>query len=160
MLEALHLSPKSVLTSFNIMETRQDIRAMKKTKLAQNLITTLQALLEQEKAHIETNMVNMHEQEKAQIDIDSCWKYTSVQIEKGKEKTSDIISKLKEIKDLMTESPASSRATIQPSFSTLCVEADIVMNKITDCTKMQCDENLRRASVCFHELATTLRTSP
>ncbi|KAI7739812.1 hypothetical protein M8C21_024276 [Ambrosia artemisiifolia] len=137
------------------MVSHEDIRAMQKTKLAQSLITELQALLEQDKASIETKMVKMHEEK---TDIDGCWKYLSVQIEKGKEKTSDIISKLKEIKDIITELPASNQATIQPSFSTLCMEADIVMNKITDCTKRQCDENLRRVNVCFHELATTLQT--
>ncbi|MFS7926103.1 hypothetical protein Hanom_Chr04g00293051 [Helianthus anomalus] len=84
------------------METPQDIRAMKKTMLGQNLITELQALLEHEKASIETKMVKMHEQEKAHIDdIDGCWKYMSEQIKKAKEKTSDIISKLKRLKNYL-----------------------------------------------------------
>ncbi|XP_076931424.1 putative F-box/FBD/LRR-repeat protein At4g13965 [Bidens hawaiensis] len=137
----------------------EEVIAMKKTKLAQKLSTELRALLQQENASMETKMVKMHELGKAHIDIDSCWKHLSVHFEKGKETASNVITKLNRIKGLLGELSASNRDTIQPSFSTLCAEANIVMNKITDCVKSDCDENQRRLSVCFSELATTLEPS-
>ncbi|KAI7739819.1 hypothetical protein M8C21_024283, partial [Ambrosia artemisiifolia] len=147
------------------MVTREDIKAMKDTKFAQELITELWELLEQEKARTETIMAKMHEQGRPQFsecigrDIDMCWKYTSARINKGKEKVSDICYMLQNIKGSLKELPASNQATIQPSFSTLCAEVDTVTNKITECIKMDCDENQRRINVCLHELATTLLPS-
>ncbi|KAI7732836.1 hypothetical protein M8C21_022164 [Ambrosia artemisiifolia] len=129
------------------------------TKLAQNLIKQLRTFLEKEKAGTETKMTKMHEQGKAHVDVDMSWKKLNVQIEKGREKASFIIEMLKDINGVLTTLPASNRATIQPSFSTLLAETDIVMKKITDCIKMDCDENQRRLSLCFHELATNLQSS-
>ncbi|KAI7730835.1 hypothetical protein M8C21_026170, partial [Ambrosia artemisiifolia] len=125
-------SPDATLT----MVTREDVRAIKNAKLAQNLITNLRALLEEEKASIETEMAKMHEQGKAHVDPDMGWNELNMQIQEGEEKASGIISKLQQIKDLLTELPESNRATIQPSFTTLCAEADIVTSKITAFIKM------------------------
>ncbi|XP_076925453.1 uncharacterized protein LOC143588289 isoform X1 [Bidens hawaiensis] len=125
----------------------------------ENAITELRALLEHEKASIETKMAKARELWKAQVDIDSCLKYMSVQIEEGKEKVTDISLKLEEIKELLGELHASNTTIIQPSFSTLYAEADIVTKLIKDCIKMNCDESQRRLSECFHELATTLQPS-
>ncbi|KAI7726982.1 hypothetical protein M8C21_011407, partial [Ambrosia artemisiifolia] len=157
----LDSSPGATLT----MVSREDVRAMKDTKFAQDLITELRELLEREKARIETKMAKMHEQGRPQVSghigtyIDMCWKSTSARIKKGKEKVYHIFSRLQDIKGLLTELPASNQATILPSFSALCAEFDIVMNKITECIKMDCDEDQRRLSVCLHELATTLLPS-
>ncbi|KAJ0509767.1 hypothetical protein HanIR_Chr11g0532871 [Helianthus annuus] len=121
-------------------------------------------MLEQEKAIREAKMT-MHEQGRPHFSEhiykcnDMCWEYTSVHVKKGKEKTSDIIVKLQDIKSLLAELSASNQATIEPTFSTLCAEAAVVMNKITECIKMDCDENQRRLNVRFHELATTLQPS-
>ncbi|KAJ0427760.1 putative leucine-rich repeat domain superfamily, F-box-like domain superfamily [Helianthus annuus] len=148
-----------------IMVSREDIRAIKNTKFAQEFVSELWERLEQEKARIEAKMTKTREQGKPHFSEhiykcnDMCWEYTSVQVKKGKEKTSDIIIKLQDIKGLLAELPASNQATIQPSFSTLCAEAAIVTNKITECIKMDCDENQRRLNVCLHELATTLQPS-
>ncbi|KAM0059691.1 putative F-box domain, leucine-rich repeat domain superfamily, F-box-like domain superfamily [Helianthus debilis subsp. tardiflorus] len=145
------------------MVTREEIRATRNTKLAQNRITTLHALLEQEKARIETKLTKIAEQRSLPFSecidshIDMCWKYTSVQIKTGKEKASNIISELQEIKDLLAKLPASNLATVQSSFSTLCAEADIVTRKIAECIKMDCDEGQRRLSMCIHELAAPLQ---
>ncbi|KAI7732835.1 hypothetical protein M8C21_022163 [Ambrosia artemisiifolia] len=147
----LDSSPSATYT----MVSREELRAMYDTRLAQNLIKQLRRFLEKEKAGIETKMAKMHEQGKAPVDIDMSWKDLSTQIEKGKEKASVIISMLKDINQVLTSLPASNRATFQPSFSTLRAETDIVMKKITDCIKMECDENQRRLSLCFHEFATT-----
>ncbi|MFS8030206.1 hypothetical protein Hanom_Chr17g01531341 [Helianthus anomalus] len=80
----------------------------------------------------------------------------SERIEKREEKPSGVISKLNEILKLLRMLPASNRATIQPSISTLWAEADIVMNLMTDLMKMYFDEKRRHLSVCCNELATTL----
>ncbi|KAI7739818.1 hypothetical protein M8C21_024282, partial [Ambrosia artemisiifolia] len=157
----LDSSPGATLT----MVSREDVRAMKDAKFAQDLISELRELLEHEKARIETKMAKMHEQGRPQVSghigtyIDMCWKSTSARIKKGKEKVYHIFSRLQDIKGLLTELPASNQATILPSFSALCAEFDIVMNKITECIKMDCDEDQRRLSVCLHELATTLLPS-
>ncbi|KAM0014559.1 hypothetical protein Hdeb2414_s0034g00725161 [Helianthus debilis subsp. tardiflorus] len=148
-------SPNATFTTVS----REDVRAIKNTKLAQNLITELSALLEQEKASIETKMAKLHEHRKAYVDTDMSWKYLSVLIQEGKKKTSDIMSKLIEINGMWTELPASNRATIQPSFSTLGAEANIVTNKITGFIKMVCDENQRRLSVCIDDVTTALQLS-
>ncbi|KAF5753739.1 putative leucine-rich repeat domain superfamily, F-box-like domain superfamily [Helianthus annuus] len=140
-----------------IMVPREVIIAIKNTKFAQEYVSELWELLEQEKARIEAKMTKMREHIYKFNDM--CWDYTSVQIKKAKEKTSDIIVKLQDIKSLLAELPASNQATIQPSFSTLCAEAAVVMNKITECIKMGCDENQRRLNMRFHELATTLQPS-
>ncbi|KAI7726822.1 hypothetical protein M8C21_019519 [Ambrosia artemisiifolia] len=127
------------------MVTREDVRNMYNTELAQNLIRKLRASLEQEKARTATKIAKMRELGKSRYYVDSYidlrWKYMSLQVKKVEEKGSDIISKLKEIKELLTELSASNRATIQPSFSTLCAEADTVTSMITDCMKMDHDEN-------------------
>lgn len=105
-------------------------------------------------------MAKMHEQGKpAQVDIDSCWKHMSVQIKEGKEKVTDINSKLKEIKELLGELHASNRAIVQPSFSTLYAEAGLVMRKIIECTMMGWEKHQGCLSECFHELAATLLPS-
>ncbi|GJY99263.1 hypothetical protein Tco_0516693, partial [Tanacetum coccineum] len=73
-------------------------------------MTELGVMLERQKANIETNIAHLdrdltpmefHEQDKMQIDkwemrsqINSYWEELSAQIEHGKTKTSDIISKL------------------------------------------------------------------
>ncbi|GKG49395.1 hypothetical protein Tco_0515847, partial [Tanacetum coccineum] len=77
----------------------------------------------------------------------------SVRIEQRQEKACRIISKLEDIEKLLAKLPASKRAMIQPCFSSLCAEAEIVTHKITDYMKIQCDENQCRLSVCFRELA-------
>ncbi|KAJ0462860.1 putative F-box domain, leucine-rich repeat domain superfamily, F-box-like domain superfamily [Helianthus annuus] len=148
-------SPDATFTTVS----REDVRAIKNTKLAQNLITELSALLEQEKASIETKMAKLDEHGKAHVDTDMSWKYLSVLIQEGEKKTSDIISKLKEINGILTELPASNRATIQPSFSTLGVEANIVANKITGFIKMVCDENQRCLNVCIDDVTTASQLS-
>ncbi|KAJ0427763.1 putative leucine-rich repeat domain superfamily, F-box-like domain superfamily [Helianthus annuus] len=147
-----------------IMVSREDIRAIKDTKFAQEFVSELWELLEEEKAIREAKMT-MHEQGRPHFSEhiykcnNMCWEYTSVQVKEGKEKTSDIISMLQNIKGLLAKLPTSNQATIQPSFSTLCAEAAIVTHKITECIKMDCDENQRRLNVCLHELATTLQPS-
>ncbi|KAK1438376.1 hypothetical protein QVD17_04184 [Tagetes erecta] len=159
----LDSSPGATFT----MVTREDIRVMNDTKFAQELITELRALLEQEKSRTETKMAKLHELQKTQVDkhndiykyINMRWKRLSSQIEKERVKASDISSRLKDIKHSLEGLPASNRAILQPAFSTLCAEADVVMHKLTDFMKMNCDEYQRRLSVCFHELATTLLPS-
>ncbi|KAI7732837.1 hypothetical protein M8C21_022165 [Ambrosia artemisiifolia] len=151
----LDSSPGATFT----MVSREEVRAMHDIKSVQTLIKRLRTLLEKEKARTESKMATMHEQGKAPVDVDMSWKDLIVQIEKGEEKASIIISLWKAIKEVLTRLPASNRATIQPLFSTLGAETDIVMKKITDCMKMDCDENQRRLSLCFHELATNLQSS-
>ncbi|KAJ0466573.1 putative F-box domain, leucine-rich repeat domain superfamily, F-box-like domain superfamily [Helianthus annuus] len=112
------------------------IRVMYNTKLAQDHIKKLRTFLEKEKAATDTKMAKIHEQGKADVDIDMSLKDLSVQVEKGKRKASFIISILKDINQVLEKLPASNRAMIQPSISTLRAEADTVMKKITDCIKM------------------------
>ncbi|KAF5753735.1 putative F-box domain-containing protein [Helianthus annuus] len=156
----LDASPSAIVT----MISREDVRTMKNTRLAQNLTTRLMALLQRVRSDIETIMAKIYEQRKAQVDkvivadwnVHWCWQILSERIEKREEKPSGVISKLNEILKLLRTLPASNRATIQPSISTLWAEADIVMNLMTDLMKMYFDEKRRHLSVCCHELATTL----
>lgn len=120
----------------------------------------LWVLLEQEKVKTETNTTPIEISMYPQIggttaQIKSCWKDMSVQIEQRKDKAFLIISSLENIERLLTKLPASNRAMIQPCFSSLLADVNIVMNKLTDCVKIHCDENQSRLSLCFREPATT-----
>lgn len=153
----------------------QEIIVEKNTISAKNCMAELRLLLEQEKADIETSKdhiaserhnANMHEQQKQmQIKgnishINSYWDGWKEQIKQRKKKINKIISKLQEIRKLLTELPALTRAEMQPCFTGLCAEAAIVMSKITYCMKAQFDENQSCLNVGFHELATTLQSFP
>ncbi|KAK9052832.1 hypothetical protein SSX86_029462 [Deinandra increscens subsp. villosa] len=140
--------------------------------LAHKYTTELRVLLEKEKAdmaHLDQGKTPV-ESHKPKVEmklnsgeniaqIKSCWKNLGVQIEAGNEKANLIISKLQRIEKVLTKLPASKRAKIQPCFSSLCGEAKIAISQITDCMKIQCDENQDRLSFWFHELATKLEPS-
>lgn len=153
---------------YNIVQETMEV---KNAISAQKLMAEFQVFLEQEKTNTETDIAQMlprntRPETKMQLQsggsmaqINSFWEDLSNQIKQKKENASRIIQKLWNIEYLLTTMPASNRAMIQPCFSRLCAEADIVMSKITDCMKTQCDENQSRSSVCFHEIATTLQSS-
>lgn len=154
-------SPSATFT----MVSREEIRATRNTKLAHNLMKKVRVLLDEEKANIETNRAHM-ERVKEQVEnqlqiegrmtqINKCWKDLSMQIEQGKEKTSEIISKLQDIKAILTKLPTSKRAEMQTCFSCLCAEADTLVSKIIEHVKIQCDMKGSFFGVCFHELAST-----
>ncbi|PWA69391.1 F-box domain, Leucine-rich repeat domain, L domain-like protein [Artemisia annua] len=176
----LDSSPGATLT----VVSRQEIIAEKNATDAKKSMAELRVLLEQEKADIETNRAHteqanvpmeshnakMDEEQNAldenelQIEgnvehINSCWESLGEQIKQGKAKIDGIVRQLRVIRKLLTKLPASKRAEMQPCFSSLCAQADIVMSKISDCMKIQYDENQSRLNVCFHELATTLQSS-
>ncbi|KAI3713694.1 hypothetical protein L1987_72280 [Smallanthus sonchifolius] len=145
-----------------------DIRDVIKTGeiTAQKIMAELGVILEKEedntKADLErgkANVAESHKPKKLKIggsmeQMNSCWENLGVQVERGREKACLIISKLQCMEKLLTRLP-----TIQPCFNSLYAEADIAISKITDCIKIQCDENQSRSSVFFHELATTLEPS-
>ncbi|PWA37785.1 hypothetical protein CTI12_AA587680 [Artemisia annua] len=129
------------------------MRALENATSAQMLMAKLWAMLEHENVKLETYRAhmdrgnspiesyepNMQEQGNVRADnmqinkrekikeIDSYWKDLSGHIEHGKEKTSNITSKLLDIKPLLTELPASKRAHIETSYSSLCAVAKTVM---------------------------------
>nr|XP_043607869.1 putative F-box/FBD/LRR-repeat protein At4g03220 [Erigeron canadensis] len=146
-------SPDATFT----MVTREEVRNMKNIKLTKNLMAELRVLLDKEKAKIETNRAHM-EQEKTQVDnklqsgrrikhVNRCWKDLTVQIKQGKSKTADIISRLEEIKGLLTKLPVSRRAEMEACFPSLRAEADEVVNNILDHMKSKCDMNGSHFSV-------------
>lgn len=124
---------------YDIVETLQEIRAIRNCKLAQDLMTKLSVLLEQEKAKIETNTAHMCR----------CWINLNEQIEQGKAKTGDIILQLRHIKELLTKLPASKRVEMEACFSSLCAEAYTIVNKITDDMKIRCDMFRQAISMCI-----------
>lgn len=153
---------------------------MKNTKMAQELMERFREWLEYEKSKIETNRAHMekkkapmeshntkrYEKRKTELEkllmieertnqINMCWNDLSEQIEKKKEKTLDLISRLQDIKDVLTKLPTSKRADLQVCFSSLCAEADCLLNNIVDHFKMQWDRNGNRFSGYIHELAST-----
>lgn len=154
--------------------------------LVERLMAELQELLEQEKDNIETNRgflelgktpienhsAEMHEPGKSQPEtkmqlhneenmapITSCWNNLSEQVEERRGKACVIIWKLEDIEKVLRKMSASKRAVIQPCFSRLLADTDIIMNKITDYLKTYCDENQIRLTVRFRELATALQAS-
>ncbi|KAI7747531.1 hypothetical protein M8C21_016733, partial [Ambrosia artemisiifolia] len=130
---------------------------------AQNIMAELRVLLEKEEDKSKDNKthVESHKPKKVKLigedmmHIKSCLENLGARIEKS----CLMISKLQETEALLRKLPASNRAKIQQCFSSLCIEADIAIRKITDCVKIQCDEYQSRSSVWFHELATTSQWS-
>lgn len=163
---------------YDITKTLQEIRDMENTKSAQRLMTNFRRLLDREKTKMETNRAHMEkkkvpmhshntkmlEQGKTQCEnleqveermtrINGCWKDLSVRIEQGKQKTSEIFSDLQDIKDVLIKLPMSKRADLQECFSSLCEEANTVVNNILDQMKIHCDMKGNRFSMYFHEMA-------
>ena len=147
----------------------QETKAVRNAALAKNLMAELRVLLEQEKANFETNKAHI-EEGNAQVEnqlqnagsiahIKSRFKEFSVQIEQRKDKAFSIINKLETIEELLTKLPTSNKAMIQPHFPSLCVEANVVISKLTDSMKIHCDDSQSRLSVCFNELATSFEPS-
>ncbi|KAI3713746.1 hypothetical protein L1987_72332 [Smallanthus sonchifolius] len=144
--------------------------------MAQKLLPELGVLLELEKNIIKINRARL-ELGEAQVEnykqnakmnpkfygnmaqIKDVWANLDLQLQRRKEQASLIMSKLQLIESLLTKLPASNRAKIQLYFSSMCVEADIVISQIADCMRIECDLNQILSSVCFHVLATTLEPS-
>ncbi|KAM0059687.1 hypothetical protein Hdeb2414_s0005g00184121 [Helianthus debilis subsp. tardiflorus] len=165
-LEKADICVSSPKDAHQVLRLLQHLHSVKSLTLNLEIVEVTEiGILNKERSITEAIMAAISEQRKAQADeliiadwyIDSCWNYLSMHIEKRKEKPSSIISKLTDIKELLEELPASNIATIQPSFSALCAEPDIVMNKLTECMKLHFDMNRRRLSVCCDELATSLQ---
>ncbi|GJV28822.1 hypothetical protein Tco_1385270 [Tanacetum coccineum] len=157
-----------------------EIIAKRNTELAQKQMENFRVKLGREKAGIETNMAHIdqrntpmesdkakvHEQHVPQLDhlvqiqetmthIDACFEDLSRQIEKGKSKISANISDLDYIKQDIAKLPTLNRAELEPYFSSLCSEADIVVKKIMDHVKILCDMKESHFSVYNRGLATT-----
>lgn len=146
---------------FYIMVTVQERRAVWNARQAQNHMAILRVMLEKENANIETTKTQVENRDSGDSSeqIDSCWRDLIVQIKEGKETTNYIISKLEDIERFLTKLPASKRAKIQPSFSSLCAEANTVINKVMDCVKIQCDAKQSLLNGYLHELATGSKQS-
>ncbi|KAK1438304.1 hypothetical protein QVD17_04111 [Tagetes erecta] len=124
---------------------------------AQNLMDELRSLLEKESDNSKTKetQVESHEPKNLKIganmeQIKNCWDNLAVQIEKARL----VISKVQEIEELLSKVLTSKRSKLQSCFSSLCTEADTVINQVTDYMKIHCDENQSLSSVC----ATTLES--
>ncbi|PWA76435.1 F-box domain, Leucine-rich repeat domain, L domain-like protein [Artemisia annua] len=173
-----YLLDGSPSTTF-ILVSREEKVAEMRTKSAQKQMDNLRVRLEREIANLEINMSPMNrgktltesdkaimqEQHIAELEylthieetmtcIDASWEDLNSQIERGKSRISGIISDLHDIKEVMIKLPASNKAELQPRFSSLCSEADIVVNKIMDYVKILCDMKGSRFSVYIHGLAT------
>ncbi|KAK1438306.1 hypothetical protein QVD17_04113 [Tagetes erecta] len=132
--------------------------------IAQELMADLPVYLEREnksskikRAHLDRGKtpVESHEPEKLKIWEDMALIKSGCENPGMQHNTRVIILKLQRIKELLTMLPASKRAKLQPCFSSLCAQADIVINQVTDSMKIHCDENQSVSSVC----ATTLEPS-
>ncbi|PWA46191.1 F-box domain, Leucine-rich repeat domain, L domain-like protein [Artemisia annua] len=132
-------SPSATFTEVSC----EEMRALTNAESALKCMAELRETLEHEKANIE------------KWEMTNAESALSAQIKHGEAKTSDIISKLCHIEELLTELPASKRAQIETSFSRLCTEADIVMNFM----KIQSEEKQSRLSIKFHELAMAAKPS-
>ncbi|PWA65573.1 F-box domain, Leucine-rich repeat domain, L domain-like protein [Artemisia annua] len=132
-------SPSATFTEVSC----EEMRALTNAESALKCMAELGEMLEHEKANIE------------KWEMTNAESALSAQIVHGEAKTSDIISKLCHIEELLTELPASKRAQIETSFSRLCTEADIVMNFM----KIQSEEKQSRLSIKFHELAMAAKPS-
>ncbi|GJR59312.1 hypothetical protein Tco_1501474 [Tanacetum coccineum] len=72
----------------------------------------------------------------------------------GKEPLRTSLGDLMHIKQIVTKLPPSKRDGMQPSFSSLCAMADIVVKRIMDLVKILCDMKGSQLSGHFYELST------
>ncbi|KAI7730549.1 hypothetical protein M8C21_001326, partial [Ambrosia artemisiifolia] len=154
-----------------IKEKQRKAQAIENAAAAQNLMENFQVMLEKEKANIGTHIhidqpmeADAQDQgnaplEKVQLQFDrkmaqmkSYWEDVRVQIDRGRTKTCDIISQLRDIEVLLLKDlPTSKRDELQACFFSLCAEADTVVKKILHHMKTP----QIHFSHCFNELATT-----
>ncbi|KAJ0666259.1 putative F-box domain, leucine-rich repeat domain superfamily, F-box-like domain superfamily [Helianthus annuus] len=155
-------SPGAIFT----MVSREEISAVKNVTLARNLMAELWVLLD--KSSMENHLATVPElgeaeNHRAQRDtemkllfrermthIESYWKDRNSQVEKVYNNTCRTISLLREIEGVLKEVPRSHRAKLQARFSSLRVEAEIIMDDTMDQMKMQFDKKPSK----FHKLAT------
>nr|GFA55752.1 hypothetical protein [Tanacetum cinerariifolium] len=97
-----------------------DTIAVKNVTSAQDLMTKLQVLLEQETAYTEPNKAHIRRSLKSRQN------YVSVQIERRRANALLFCLKLEEIEELLEKLHASKRAKVQQCYFTL-EEFDIVM---------------------------------
>ncbi|GJS84319.1 hypothetical protein Tco_0750860 [Tanacetum coccineum] len=135
----------NIETNVSSLKHRKTLREIEKAIMQEQHIEELEYL-----THIEETMTC----------IDTSWEDLYSQIERGKSRISRIISHLYDIKEVLIKLPASNKAELQPCFSSLCSEADIVVKKIMDYVKNLCDMKESRFSVYIHGLATTTLQFP
>ncbi|KAJ0666249.1 putative F-box domain, leucine-rich repeat domain superfamily, F-box-like domain superfamily [Helianthus annuus] len=155
-------SPGAIFT----MVSREEISAVKNVTLARNLMAELWVLLD--KSSMENHLATVPElgeaeNHRAQRDtemklpfrermthIESYWKDRNSQVEKVYNNTCRTISLLRKIEGVLKEVPRSHQAKLQARFSSLCVEAEAIMDDTMDQMKMQFDKKPSK----FHKLAT------
>ncbi|PWA74171.1 F-box domain, Leucine-rich repeat domain, L domain-like protein [Artemisia annua] len=156
----LDSSPNVIFT----MVSREKARAIEITKEAKRRMTELQVLLATVKADMETNRADM-EREKAQVEQqlpigeitsrhrNSYWGDSSIQ---PKTATDNIMFKVRDIKELLPKVLESERVEVKACYSSLCAEAETIMNKVLDDMKNQVDIKRSLFRGCFNEFASIL----
>lgn len=159
----------SSLTATFAMITREEARAVRDAKSAQDFMAELKVVLDEEKALMENHDARMREQGRAPYwreqgtqtpihigkrlnHVQVCWEDMDAQIQVGRVKTCRIMSILRRVEGLLTKLPTSKRDEVEARFSSLCIEANTVMNEMIDCIKIQCDMKESRIRNCFHDL--------
>ncbi|KAJ0790194.1 putative leucine-rich repeat domain superfamily, F-box-like domain superfamily [Helianthus annuus] len=172
-------SPSATLTMISYEEVKakqQKAQAFAIAVEAQKRMSSLQDLLEKEKANIETRTnrrkapteADTHDQGKTQVEnvqlhferkmaqMKSCWEDVGVQIDQGGSTTRDILSRLRDIEELLLKDlPTSKRDKLLACFSGLCAEVDNVIEKIIHNMKIP----QIHLSDCFNQLAATSLSS-
>ncbi|XP_022038978.1 uncharacterized protein LOC110941622 isoform X2 [Helianthus annuus] len=172
-------SPSATLTMISYEEVKakqQKAQAFANAVEAQKRMSSLQGLLEKEKANIETRTnrrkapteADTHDQGKTQVEnvqlhferkmaqMKSCWEDVGVQIDQGGSRARDILSRLRDIEELLLKDlPTSKRDKLLACFSGLCAEVDNVIEKILHHMKIP----QIHLSDCFNQLAATSLSS-
>ncbi|KAJ0571151.1 putative leucine-rich repeat domain superfamily, F-box-like domain superfamily [Helianthus annuus] len=172
-------SPSATLTMISYEEVKakqQKAQAFANAVEAQKRMSRLQDLLEKEKANIETRTnrrkapteADTHDQGKTQVEnvqlhferkmaqMKSCWEDVGVQIDQGGSTARDILSRLRDIEELLLKDlPISKRDKLLACFSGLCAEVDNVIEKILHHMKIP----QIHLSDCFNQLAATSLSS-
>ncbi|GJW60507.1 hypothetical protein Tco_0109842 [Tanacetum coccineum] len=153
----LDSSPNAILT----MVSRVEAITREITKKAKRLMAELKVDLESVKSTVmETNMAHM-EREKAQVEHqlrfrDSSWGDFKQQIAA----TDNIMLGVHHIKKLLPKVLESERVEIQACYSSLCAEAETIVNKVMDDMKNQIDIKRSLVRGYFTEFASMSRSSP
>ncbi|KAK9048671.1 hypothetical protein SSX86_032363 [Deinandra increscens subsp. villosa] len=134
--------------------TNKDHMKQDTTPIATHMaIVHEQGKVEDHRVHLDTKM-KLHFGERV-AHIKSYWEDTNEQFQKGYKNACRTTSLLQKIEEVLTKLPTSCQPKLQARFSSLCAEADTIMDSVTDRMMIQFDKKPSRSNVFFHEFATS-----
>ncbi|XP_071695731.1 uncharacterized protein [Rutidosis leptorrhynchoides] len=153
------------------MIPREEARCLSMARCLRDFIANSRVWLKREKLGIQRNMARIG-QDKPQVEnqmaqqgtqmqhhfwgltapIKSWWIDMKLEIDLGKSKIDDIVTRLEFIQGKIVQIPASKRDMVLAPFISLIAEANTVICEIMECMKIQFSADQSKLNVCFQDL--------